>query len=788
MNEVYIDSLPEFDGSADHEERMSRLLDSTVRHEHFTSDHDDEFKIIRENGQEQGIFKVWAPHILPSLDGYGDGQESSINWAADLNAKPLSLYESLEEWRAYSEIMDKRLQAIYQERPVAGDTIDVASELFMRLNFAFSQAAPFYNIEALIADHRHQPLDNPIDSNDTLSKGGMLDTVALLLPSAFASFIKTDISNWNPKEFTWDFISKSAEDLCEAFKEEPSSKLGRQYVLLLRIAELAGQSPEDILFAANAIQFIPTEVAGRRDDEEESDAIELLLDILDETSYETTTASIAKDMNALIRFRNWSPAIRSDKNFQGQLWNYGAVCETTDKLLQFIFENKDELLLDFAPIFSEVLAGQIENLDATSAKGRFLLQLLSEQKFNPNLVIELNKKVDQFNQEIFKKLAETAKSQTIIPVTEYAPTLLCGGKVDGLRRASYLFGKESILDGVYISSEAIRDWLYSRPALAQQIDRLSQESDIDKLVSIGQGISQEIAMLDAPATIIAELQPKFANTNIVLRSTSFDEDVAVIGPAPGVYESSLDVDINSSEDLTAALKYVVGSFFSEKAISFRESQRLRHKPHFAVLVQEFLGNAGGSIFMHDDGTIQLNIAAAPHHVNESMDAITVEDFTIDSLSPTPDSNFLDKRSVEQAIDFARRATTVYGPSDLEFAYDSRSKTVKLLQMRTLKHPKNNTVESEIDFENITSISLRSIDDLANINTSDVINLIIDPSINLESFQSQLCRQIRKSPGKVKIVTTHYPIPATCHFANIMQTLGIQLRHLDGNIDDPYPTQ
>ena len=40
------------------------------RYNVFPSSGEDEFVIVREDGSRQGIFKEWAPPILPFLSGY----------------------------------------------------------------------------------------------------------------------------------------------------------------------------------------------------------------------------------------------------------------------------------------------------------------------------------------------------------------------------------------------------------------------------------------------------------------------------------------------------------------------------------------------------------------------------------------------------------------------------------------------------------------------------------------------------------------------------------------------
>lgn len=61
-------------------------------------------------------------------------------------------------------------------------------------------------------------------------------------------------------------------------------------------------------------------------------AIEALTEILKEQAVNINTNLVAKDINALIRFLNWLPAIKSAENFRGKFWMYDAVCATANEL------------------------------------------------------------------------------------------------------------------------------------------------------------------------------------------------------------------------------------------------------------------------------------------------------------------------------------------------------------------------------------------------------------------------------------------------------------------------
>ena len=189
----------------DQNDLIDILLSTNKRFDFFTGDTDDEFTIKRENSELQGIFKVWAPHIIPFLEkGINKGINVVEEWRQDLETKPLSLHESLEQWRAFSAIFDQRLQKVFSSREIPSDPENAVVELFLRIKIAFALAAPFYNIEALVADSRQNRIGNPINVTETITGGGKLDAVALMLPSALADQVSAEKLNWN--NLTWEEI------------------------------------------------------------------------------------------------------------------------------------------------------------------------------------------------------------------------------------------------------------------------------------------------------------------------------------------------------------------------------------------------------------------------------------------------------------------------------------------------------------------------------------------------------------------------------------------------------
>jgi len=91
------------------------LMGSVRRCDYYAT---DEFRITREDGKDQGIFKVWAAPIIPVLDtGKPNVGVALEAWRQDMRGKPFSLFESLEERRSFLATYNRRLQLRSLERP-----------------------------------------------------------------------------------------------------------------------------------------------------------------------------------------------------------------------------------------------------------------------------------------------------------------------------------------------------------------------------------------------------------------------------------------------------------------------------------------------------------------------------------------------------------------------------------------------------------------------------------------------------------------------------------------------
>lgn len=736
----------------------------------------DEFTVTREDGSRQGIFKVWATATIAERETGLVGQAAETRWAEDMREKPLGVFQVLEKWRARCELDDARLQRIYGERGLPSDPHDAAAELFGRLTVAFEYSEPFYSLEALVADTRGNSQRNPLLASshevDT-NASGTLDAVAMVLPSALEGVLTADTLDW--KGLSWSQIDQQVATLQKAFMDNPASTAGRQFAALARVADHAGLPIADVLFGANALQFIPANVGGKVGDLPAEDALRALEDLMKPTRGATTQQAVAADMNAAIRFRNWTPAVRSERNFSGAEWAYGAVCDTASQLYELVEQHAAELLEpDFAAIFTDVLAPQLREVDASSARGRFMLSLLQEGRFKPSLTRQIQRTITRFASETGRAMDRIAREHAVTRVGDGLPTQLVGGKVKGLERALDVFGKDAVVGGSVINSEVTTQWLLTLPGVGGLIDQLNKAKNIDDKITIGQKIEAQIMSTQFPAEVVTQLLAGHSG-DIVARSSSADEDVNTIGPAPGVYESVVGVASRDLKGVNAAIRTVIASYFSEKAISYRELKGLQHDPQMAVLVQDFERGNGGYAFVRD-GVVDMTTAFTPEHINAVDAGQLTEHVTLHAAHGNTDGGqFLNASQIDQARRFALRSERVYGPSDLEFVVGPNGR-VQLLQLRKLEVAPEMTQRNRATSA-LGRITLDDVGDLADLpmpHGTGRLELKLSDRIDPSAFQGGLLRWLVTNRDRVARIVVGNKIPTTCHFVNIARSLGISV--------------
>ena len=454
---------------------------------------DDEFSISL-NGHTIGAFKDFALPCIHMLEG-----KSESEWR---NQSEKALYRSMERARLFCQQADVALWRWMKSHPLPESAIERFVELARRLRLAFKLQAPFYHLER----------EAELYAGAT---GGDLDLALMMLPSAFKTEVVASEGIWVD---SWSAIRRrTLNALTQGLKRHA----------LLRLSALAEVPLEYIVFAANSLEFIPGRPGGKTTDVSEQEALSAL-----------TRLSIEPrglgDLNAKIRFENFLPLIECVENFSGKSWRYASVCETSNDLLQLVTKHPELWRQEFRKeFFSEVLP-QLGFLDATSPKGRLLLEFIEQGKGCVSVSEDT-----RWEKSVVARLkfARMQKVGMIRPRSEI------GGKGFGLAIAKV--AGHPILPGWIITSPAIRD---------------SRRFDLRNL-------------------------PR--NQRWAVRSSALDE-----GVARGVYESYLNI---GSASLRGVIERTANSFFAQKAKNFRKLSGTGDEMEIAVILEKYRRLKGGVI-------------------------------------------------------------------------------------------------------------------------------------------------------------------------------------------------
>lgn len=726
----------------------------------FSDDDNDEFKVKLQNGENVGIFKTWAVPIIPIWEDSELKTEIKWdeieNWRKRLQQNPVLAWEVMEKWRGQTESWDRRLSNIFNERELPQNKTERVAELFWRLKTAFAFAAPFYHIEAMVGDGNDTP-GNPFSEDlGRETAGGFLDMAGMLLPSALGQMVKAERLNWNG--LSWPEIEKDVSSNIDINK----------LAITMRVARKAGIKVEEVLFAANALEWIPVSVGGKKNDLSEVEATKQLL--ASDLSPKITMGTVARDMNGLIRFLNWTPLVKSDINFSDAAWwKYAAVCETSNQIIE---ELSDGSLIDPAhkEEFLKVVLPQLKNLDASSARGRFALWMFENGWFGNDLAQKIKRSEMKIANEMMRRMAEMENEEAVIGLGMSNNRFLVGGKAAGLFEAQEIFGRQFVGEGLVVTSEAVNKWLKSNGVLDNKINQLEKEKGIGRKLKIAVEIRSEISRMSFTNEVVAKLKDNLAGTSFAIRSSSFDEDTLVNGSAAGIYESELKVP---KEDFGMKLAKVVSSYFSEKAISYRHLHGLSDKPTFAMVIQEYLPGAGGVVFSKGDGNgWSVFTGETPGDIVSGKESFDRTECDGIKVSTEISHGWVQADAVELVGEMAILAEKILGGmTDMEFVVSEKG--LKILQLRMLNKAEERGIKPKENPKKwVTLTDLNGLGTVVFKETS--VGIVVDEKINIEQFQGELFRCLVRNKDKVSVVCLARKIPRTSHFANICLNLGIKL--------------
>lgn len=745
----------------------------------FGGDAEDEFGVVRENGWREGIFKTWAVPVIPFLEGgmteylaeslsrgEGDdfwdmvgsrGVEVTKDWVETMRANPLKFWTSLEKWRALTEQGDRRLAKIFSERDLPNDRSERIAELVWRLRVAFGMAAPFYHLEALVGGGKNW--FNPVGEDGENGEGGAFDLIGMALPSALYEKVAAEKLNWNG--LNWSKIKTMVE---AGSLDDP------EVLLAFQIARKAGVSIEDVIFAANVVEFIPIRVAGKKDDMVKGDAMAMVTDALKRADLASSTSAVARNTNAMIRFLNWFPLNHREENFSECLdWRYAAVCDTASQLVGE-FAKGGLFEPEFDRIFVAELANQVKNVDATSAKGRFILSLIDEGHLSDRVARAIERRREEFLSEVSSALVSLTHDDAVRELREPAVRAIVGGKAAGLREAGIVFGEDAVVPGVVVTSEFISEWLRENEEIRKLMLEIQQQDVVETKVKLAERLRQLIEVRGFPRWFEDRIIDGEDDWDTwAVRSSSFDEDTMNNGAAAGIYQSCLDVEKGG---LCNAVRKVVASFFSEKAISYRQIHGLSDDPLMAVVIQPFIEGSGGVVFSGGNGRdFEVVVGESP----EAIVSATGGNFdSVKRSGEKTSSHFgariIDVGMAERIGNMAIQAEVATGGNvDIEFV--TNAKGLWILQMRSLANPPEHIHNSNSEPGHLKDVQVGIEGGWELIGPS---RLWISPDVNIEMFQGELFRRLVINRSDVKEIVLPRRIPRTSHFANICLGLGIRL--------------
>lgn len=739
----------------------------------YYGDSADEFKIMRETGEWQGIFKVWAVPVIPFLDT-GNIEVLSVVWPALLRpggynspmAQPVSqimedwrqrcrqhpgyLARSLERARLYSWLADQRLADLYNHEPMAEDLPARLSQLVNRLQLALGLLNPFYHLEVLADNLDWFYPEGGNEAPDQLA--GRLDAAGILLPSVFNGAVIAEQSDW--RGLSWPMINEQTQAMID------SDPVRRK--ILLNLARILGCPPEHILFAANALAWIggkkPANVLPGAMLEQFSASLSV-----DRIS-PTNVPSVLAEANALIRFLNWLPLREGEDNFTGRNWSYASVCDTAGELFQVLSSHPQLWRKGWGDIWREQLSPQLQNLDAASARGRFLLQLILEERcLRPEYAVA----VDNEWQERAVKIITSPEATINVPsVSRLQPMSLMGGKTHGLALAARLLESEQLSEGFYLSSSLVEQFLKSQVSIWRQIIELDRETKSEQKLLRARTVEKAIANCPLPAWLIDFISRGlggFAGAEAwVVRSAAQEES-----EARGVYKTITRV---LRSDCQAAVAECIASYYSQSAVSFRLLTGVGDLPAFAVILGPYyIGCGGGGRYLSDGQIYRYTVS-----IGESAEQVTSGQAVLHEWSGAgSDLALVADDTVQAVVAMLGRLGSVFRPLQIEWTQDS---CLRLLQMEILPADKSQDISH--DQSQLQIMRIDSVSDVAQIRQrlesggKICLGLELADSVPLNLLQESLLELQALFGRRIIKIRLGRPLSQSSHFANICRYLGI----------------
>lgn len=751
---------------------------------HYANDSTDEFQVTRENGCVQGIFKIWAIPVIPFLD-FGAIELLGNNWESILSAskqrgfrgslgyleqqghdfareaakvlsdwdmmvalKPKFLGQSLARALLNTYQIDRRLAQFYQSEPTPKSLVERVSQLVNRVVLSLGLLSPFYDLEAAIA------------SREFLSRfdlreqgGGVLDAIAILLPACFEAYAGSEEELFLVSgEIAYGIIRKG----------------GNQARVLIGLSKLTGLKPAQVWYAAQKLHQVPGKFSGRPDLTKET-ALRKVVSLIHQFSGNQGILSAAANTNAYIRFNNWAPF----ELVNGEVTH---TCEslsaTSASLVELLTQVPEIWVKDFAEVFVGGLAHQVKELDAESAKGRFMIQLIyGERRLSPEFYPAVNVNQD-WVEKVISWIADEGKRRYVFHTASgYWPRDLGGDKTLGLTTARYISSLHgNFLPSWMISVDALENIFCNHEGLSDLITQQVRANSLELKLLFAQHIQVALRDLKLPEEInssVRRIMSEHPDQLWVTRSSCIGEDD--LGTmSPGIYHSALKL---REEDVEAGIKASLASWFSQEAVSFRWVHGQGDIPVISILIQPYCEGIGGIVTIgRDKKGVCVSV-----QLGENTQVVTsgLPDYETKIFYPYSDKKAKDSKVENQLIRVALELYKYFGQVEVEWVWNGSE--VKVLQLKP-KTPMNSVERAHRKVEICLVVRQGKVEKItkALLESYRAVALELDGTFNLEAFQGDLISMICTHGKKIIEIRHSQPVPASCHFANICLGLGIRL--------------
>lgn len=463
---------------------------------------------------------------------------------------------------------------------------------------------------------------------------------------------------------------------------------------------------------------------------------QILLDELVGADFETN-GELGKFYNTYIRFHNWMPLQIKADGPEGDA--YDSICAPASEALEMVD----------GPVYESLS----EIGDATSPKGLALAWLVDDEvEVNGEKLgdrEELVRETKKFEDRIDSELEERRESFETFTYDDPAmyPGLV-GGKWKGLK---LLNDAKEVFDLDYEMPEAevLTDIGVERLFDQAGIGELIQDNLFSMEENTRKEIVEKIDSLDV-SNFTGGL-----DGSIIARSSMYGEDGA--SNFAGTYDS-----FSAQSEYEEAVRNVLSSYFSEKAVKAREDKGLTHNGGRGVILQEKVeAERGGVIHLTEDG-YSITEGEDPENAVEGNGYLNESDSFEELLEDT---------AVEDVKDDIEKLHSVFGDIDVEYVSDGED--VYLTQMR----PKNQISRDDREIEATETYTINSFEELSDTDLNGGENYIVRMEFlgrdNIMDKEEQIEDFLRDNRENVEAVEGKMPPPA--HIPN----------NIEGHFRIPY---